>query len=125
MVRRDQQEAPQAQEEAPAPAPAAEEHIEQAVPDLKIEFLAKEPFSFCNATSIVTNGVTANSVKHAVPKLKAEVEMVVAPFSFPITVPGLGIGLRVETESSSHRMATSIMVDSVTLRVRHPPTLPS
>jgi hypothetical protein len=125
MVRRDQQEAPQAQEDAPAPtqALAAEEHIEHDVPNLKIGFLVKEPFSFCNATSNVTDGVTANSVEHDVPKLETEVQMVVAPFSFPINVPGLGIELRVETEPSSHRMATSITVDSVT--ASSPPTHPA
>jgi hypothetical protein len=41
---------------------AAEEHVEHTVPKLKIEFLTKvEPFSFCAATSIVTDGVTASS----------------------------------------------------------------
>jgi hypothetical protein len=45
------------------------------------------------------------------PKLTTEVQMAVEPFSFPIDIPELGIELRVETGSSSHRMATSITVD--------------
>jgi hypothetical protein len=49
--------------------------------------------------------------------------MVVKPFSFPIAVPELGIEFRVEAEPSSHCMATSITVDSVT--ASSPPTHPA
>jgi hypothetical protein len=45
------------------------------------------------------------------PKLTTKVQMVVEPFSLPIDIPELGIELRVETGSSSHRMATSITGD--------------
>jgi hypothetical protein len=69
LSRRDQQEAPQAQEGAPAPtqAPAAEELVEHAVPKLKIVGqTAVKPFRF----SI------------AVPELEIELRVEVEPSSY-------------------------------------------
>jgi hypothetical protein len=81
-----------------------------------------EMVDFCVATSVVTDGVTASPVEQAEPKLTTEVQIVAEPFNFPIAIPELGIELRVEAESPSHRMATSITLDSVT--ASSPPTHP-